>query len=63
MDRSIDIPESERLEKAFAEEAWLYYFNNYLFKSRTISLKEYKLMSEKIAARSGSKQRHKGGIR
>ena len=38
-------------EKRFAEDAWLHYFNQYLLENGTISEKEYKLMTEKIASR------------
>ena len=39
-------------EKRFAESAWLNYFNRFLFKEGTISEKEYKRMTEKIAERT-----------
>ena len=42
-------------EKSFADQAWLNYFNKYLFESGVISEKEYKKMVEKIAARKPSK--------
>ena len=41
----------EEREKRFAEDAWLNYFNRYLFEHGTISEKEYKKMTEKIATR------------
>ena len=41
----------EEREKRFAEDAWLNYFNQYLFEQGTISEKEYKRMTEKIATR------------
>ena len=41
----------EEREKRFAEDAWLNYFNRYLFSSGVISEKEYKRMTEKIALR------------
>ena len=41
----------EEREKRFAEDAWLNYFNRYLFEHGTISEKEYKKMTEKIASR------------
>ena len=41
----------EEREKRFAEDAWLNYFNKYLFEHNTISEKEYKKMTEKIALR------------
>lgn len=37
-------------EKRMAEELWLNYFNRYLSESGTISEKEYRRMTEKIAA-------------
>ena len=43
---------AEDREKRFAEDIWLNYFNRYLFEADTISEKEYKKMTEKIAARS-----------
>lgn len=38
-------------EKRFAEDTWLNYFNRYLWENGTISEKEYKLMTDKIASR------------
>jgi len=38
-------------EKRFAEQAWLNYFNRYLFETGTITEKEYNRMTEKIAER------------
>ena len=38
-------------ERHFAEDAWLNYFNRYLFSNGIISEKEYKRMTEKIAHR------------
>ena len=49
-------------EKKFAEDAWLNYFNSYLFKSGTISEKEYKKMTEKIAMRKSKLSRTKSAI-
>ncbi len=43
---------NETSEKRFAEQAWLNYFNRFLFEEGTISEKEYKLMTEKIAERT-----------
>ena len=40
-------------EKRFAEQAWLNYFNHFLFEEGTISEKEYKRMTEKIAEYTG----------
>lgn len=42
---------NEELEKRIAEDIWLNYFNRYLFEHGQISEKEYKQMTEKIAAR------------
>jgi len=39
-------------EKRFAEAAWLNYFNRFLFEEGTITEKEYKRMTEKIAERT-----------
>ena len=44
---------NENSEKRFAEQAWLNYFNRFLFEEGTISEKEYKLMTEKIAECTG----------
>ena len=41
----------EEREKRMAEDLWLNYFNRYLFEHGTISEKEYKKMTEKIAMR------------
>lgn len=41
----------DNLEKRTAEDLWLNYFNRYLFEQNTISEKEYKKMTEKIAMR------------
>ena len=41
----------EEREKRMAEDLWLNYFNRYLFEKGTISEKEYKKMTEKIAMR------------
>ncbi len=38
-------------EVRFAEDVWLNYLNRYLFEQGTISEKEYKKMTEKIANR------------
>lgn len=43
---------NETTEKRFAESAWLNYFNRFLFEDGTISEKEYKRMTEKIAERT-----------
>ena len=49
--KALNEEERERLEKRFAEDVWLNYLNRYLFESGTISDKEYKKMTEKIATR------------
>ena len=41
----------EDCEKRTVEDMWLNYFNKYLFESGTITEKEYKKMTEKIAIR------------
>ncbi len=43
---------NEEKEKRLAEDIWLNYFNRYLFECETISEKDYKKMTEKIAARN-----------
>lgn len=40
---------NEEREKQMAESLWLNYFNRYLFEHGTISEKEYKKMTDKIA--------------
>jgi hypothetical protein len=45
----------EEREKRMAEDIWLNYFNRYLYESNTISEKEYKRMTEKIAARKAKR--------
>ena len=45
----------EEDEKRMAETIWLNYFNRYLFEHGTISEKEYKKMTEKIATRTAKK--------
>lgn len=47
----------EEREKRFAEDAWLNYFNRYLFERGTISEKEYKKMTEKIMVRKSKLSR------
>ena len=44
-------PESKR-EREYAEQAYLEYFNHYLYTQNLISEKEYKRMVEEIARRS-----------
>ena len=46
---------NEGKEKRLAEDIWLNYFNRYLFEDGTISEKEYKKMTEKIAARKAKR--------
>ena len=45
----------EEREKRMAEDIWLNYFNRYLFERGTISEKEYKRMTEKIAIRKSKR--------
>lgn len=45
-------------EKRFAENAWLNYLNRYLWEHGTISEKEYKQMTEKIATRTSKLSRN-----
>ena len=52
----------EEREKRFVENAWLNYFNQYLFEHGTISEIEYKKMTEKIAARKAKLNRDKSVI-
>ena len=52
----------EEREKRFAEDAWLNYFNSYLFKHSIISEKEYKKMTEKIAIRKSKLSRTKSAM-
>jgi hypothetical protein len=52
----------EECEKRFAEDAWLNYFNRYLFEQGTISEKEYKKMTEKITERGSKFSRKKGAV-
>ena len=58
MKKALSEEERERVERRFAEDVWLNYFNRYLFESGTISDKEYRKMTEKIAMRK-SKLSHK----
>jgi hypothetical protein len=51
MDKMSKEAEREHRERAFAENAWLTYFNNYLYSHNVITTREYKLMVEKIAQR------------
>ena len=52
----------EEREKQFAEDAWLNYFNRYLFEHATISEKEYKRMTEKIAIRKSKLSRDRSAM-
>jgi hypothetical protein len=52
----------EEREKRFAEYAWLNYFNRYLFEQGTISEKEYKKMTEKIATRKSKLSRNQSAM-
>ena len=45
----------EERKKRMAEDIWLNYFNQYLFENGTISEKEYKKMTEKIAVRTAKR--------
>ena len=42
---------SEEKERRIAEDVWLQYFNKLLFETGTISSREYKIMTDKIAQR------------
>ena len=53
---------SEEREKALAEDIWLNYFNRYLFEHGTISEREYKKMTEMIAARKDKKSCEKNKV-
>ena len=53
---------SEEREKTLAEDIWLNYFNRYLFEHGTISEREYKKMTEMIAARKDKKSREKNKV-
>lgn len=53
---------SEEREKTLAEDIWLNYFNRYLFEHGTISEREYKKMTEMIAARNDKKSREKNKV-
>ena len=50
------IDNAEQREIEFAEDAWLNYFNRYLFEHGTISTKEFKRMTELIACRKRRKR-------
>ena len=53
---------AEVRERHFAEDAWLNYFNHYLFSNGVISEKEYKRMTEKIAARKSKLSRDRSAM-
>ena len=57
MKKNLTDAEREKIEKQFAEEAWLNYFNRYLFEHGTISQKEYMKMTEKIVIHINKKYR------
>lgn len=46
---------SEESEERLAEDIWLNYFNRYLYEQGTISEKEFKKMTELIAARKAKR--------
>ena len=50
---------NEDREKRFAEDAWLNYFNRYLFEHGTITEKEYKKMTEIIATKKSKLSRNR----
>ena len=52
----------EMREIKFAEDVWLDYFNRYLFEQGTISEKQYKKMTEKIAMRRSKLSREKSAM-
>ena len=52
----------EEREKRFAEDAWLNYFNRYLFEQGAISEKEYEKMTEKIATRKSKLSRNQSAM-
>ena len=49
----------EEHENRFAEDAWLNYFNRYLFEHGTITEKEYKKMTEIIATKKSKLSRNR----
>ena len=49
-------------ELQFAEDTWLNYFNRYLFEHSTISEKEYKIMTEKIAMRKAKPSHDRNAV-
>ena len=52
----------EMREIKFAEDVWLNYFNRYLFEQGTISEKQYKKMTEKIATRKSKLSQEKSAM-
>ena len=59
---TLKVLSDEEREKRFAEDAWLNYFNRYLFEQGTISEKEYKKMTEKIATRKSKLSRNQSAM-
>lgn len=62
MKKALSEEERERVERRFAEDVWLNYFNRYLFESGTISEKEYRKMTEKIAMRKSKLSHQKSAM-
>lgn len=52
----------EEREKRLSEELWLDYFNRYLFENDTITEKEYKKMTEKIANRKAKLSHNRAAL-
>ena len=53
---------NEDREKRFAEDAWLNYFNRYLFEHGAITEKEYKKMTEIIATKKSKLSRDRSAM-
>ena len=53
------IATEEEREKLIAEDLWLNYFNLHLYMNGTITEKEYKKMTEKIATRKAVRSRER----
>jgi len=53
------IATEEEREKLIAEDLWLNYFNRRLYMNGTITEKEYKRMTEKIATRKAIRSRER----
>ena len=62
MKKALTEEEREKIEQRFVQDVWLNYFNQYLFEHGTISEKEYKKMTEKIAMRKSSLSRPKSAM-